>query len=422
MHGIRSYIGSMKKALNTFLNNRQYANAIADTLPAVLAGLIAVLISYAGPLLIVLQAGRAAQLTQAQTASWLWAISIGAGLCSAWMSWRHKLPVVCAWNTPGAALLVTGLGAITFAQAVGAYMVAAGIIWIVGLSGMFERLLQLLPKSLCSAMLAGILLRFGMDAFAATQSKVHGAGWLVASMFIGYLLFKRRSARYAVPLTLVLGVGLWQTFGWGGAVDMAIVSPQSFGLTVPVWTTPDFSLAAIVSIGLPLAVLCLTGQQVPGIAVLAAAKFEAPVSKLVAGTGFMSLLMAPFGSHGVNLAAITAAICTGPEAHQDPNKRWVAGLACGVFYILIGSFAGVLAACFTLLPPSLVAAAAGLALLGAIQAGIVGAMAIPNEREAAFVTFVVTASNVSLLGLGAACWGLLLGLLTHVVLTKKSEY
>jgi benzoate membrane transport protein len=411
----------MKKDLNPSHENLQHASALSDTLPAVLAGLIAVLISYAGPLLIVLQAGRVAQITQAQMASWLWAISIGAGLCSAWMSWRHKIPVVCAWNTPGAALLVTGLGAIPFAQAVGAYMVAAGIIWIVGLSGMFERLLLVLPKSLCSAMLSGILLRFGFDAFAATQSKVDGAGWLVASMFLGYLLFKRRSARYAVPLTLLLGVGFWQAFGWGGAVDMVIVSPHSFGLTMPIWTTPDFSLAAIVSIGLPLAVICITGQQVPGIAVLSAAKFEAPVSKLVAGTGFVSLLMAPFGAHGVNLAAITAAICTGPEAHENPNKRWVAGFACGVFYMLIGSFAGVLAACFTLLPPALVAAAAGLALLGAMQAGIVGAMAMPNEREAAFVTFVVTASNVSLLGLGAACWGLLLGLLTHVILTKKFE-
>ncbi len=395
---------------------------LADLFPAVVAGLIAVLISYAGPLLLVLQAAQVAHLTQAQLASWVWSISIGAGLCSVVMSFKHKIPVICAWNTPGAALLVSGLVTVPYNQAIGAFVVAAAALLLIGVTGVFERLMALIPKSLCAAMLAGILMRFGVDAFAAARSTVSGAPWLVGCMFVGYLVFKQRSARYAIPLTLLLGVALWLTMGWGSVQSVADATPQSaalLGLTQPVWTTPEFSVNAIVSLGLPLAVLCLTGQQVPGIAVLRGANFEAPTSKLVSGTGWASLLLAPFGAHGVNLAAITAAICTGPEAHQQPSKRWVAGVACGVFYILIGSFAGALTYSFSQLPPALVTMVAGLALLGAIQGGLVNALAEPSEREAALVTFIVTASNISLLGLGSACWGIVLGLLTYAALRPR---
>jgi benzoate membrane transport protein len=396
-----------------------YAAVVMDLFPTIVAGLIAVLISYAGPLLLVLQAAQAAHLTQAQLASWVWAISIGAGLCSVVMSFKHKIPVICAWNTPGAALLVSGLVTLPYSQAIGAYVVAAAAMLLVGMTGAFERLMALIPKSLCAAMLAGILMRFGVDAFAAARSTVSGAPWLVGCMFVGYLVLKQRSARYAIPLTLLLGIALWLALGWGSvaaASDTASSSATLLGLTQPVWTTPEFSVNAIVSLGLPLALLCLTGQQVPGIAVLRGADFKAPTSKLVSGTGWASLLLAPFGAHGVNLAAITAAICTGPEAHHDPRKRWVAGVACGVFYIVIGSFAGTISYAFSHLPSALVTMVAGLALLGAIQGGLVNAMAEPSEREAALVTFIVTASNVSLLGLGSACWGIVMGLATYFAL------
>lgn len=392
---------------------------VMDLFPAIVAGLIAVLISYAGPLLLVLQAAQAAHLTQAQLASWVWAISIGAGLCSVVMSFKQRIPVICAWNTPGAALLVSGLVTLPYSQAIGAYIVAAAAMLLVGMTGAFERLMAVIPKSLCAAMLAGILMRFGVDAFAAARSTVSGAPLLVGCMFVGYLVFKQRSARYAIPLTLLLGIALWLVLGWGSATaasDTASSSATWLGLTQPVWTMPEFSVNAIVSLGLPLALLCLTGQQVPGIAVLRGANFEAPTSKLVSGTGWASLLLAPFGAHGVNLAAITAAICTGPEAHHDPRKRWVAGVTCGVFYIAIGSFAGTISYTFSHLPPALVTMVAGLALLGAIQGGLVNAMAEPSEREAALVTFIVTASNVSLLGMGSACWGIVLGLATYFAL------
>ena len=405
-----------------------YAAIAKDLFPAVLAGLVAVLISYAGPLLLVLQAARAAHLTPAQLASWVWAVSIGAGVCSVVLSYRHKIPVVCAWNTPGAALLVSGLVAVPYNQAIAAYVVAATVMLLVGASGVFERLMAVIPKSLCAAMLAGILMRFGVDAFGAARSTVQGAPLLVGAMFVGYLVFKQRSPRYAIPLTLLLGIGLWLALGWGTVVALPEASANAaagngagvWGLTQPVWTTPEFSWQAIVSVGLPLALLCLTGQQVPGIAVLRAANYVAPTSKLVTGTGLASLVLAPFGAHGINLAAITAAICTGPEAHHDVDKRWVAGVACGVFYLLIGSFAGSITYTFSHLPPALVTTVAGLALLGAIQGGLVNAMAEPSEREAALVTFIVTASNVTLLGLGSACWGIVLGLLSYFALRTRA--
>lgn len=391
-----------------------------DLFPAVVAGLVAVLISYAGPLLLVLQAAQAGHLTAAQVTSWVWAISLGAGVCGVWMSWRQRVPVVCAWNTPGAALLASALVALPYSQVVGAYLLAAAALLLVGWTGVFDRLMAHIPRSLCAAMLAGILLRFGVDAFGAARSTVEGAPWLVGAMFAGYLLFKQRSARYAIALTLLLGVALWQGLGWGQAVvPAANTSTSAWGLALPVWTAPEFSWTALLSTAVPLALLCLTGQQVPGVAVLRASGYTAHNNQLIAGTGLASLLLAPFGAHGINLAAITAAICTGEEAHPLPEKRWVAGVACGAFYLLLGSFAGAITYAFAQLPVALVSTVAGLALLGAIQNGLIGALAEPSEREAALVTFVVTASNVSLLGLGSACWGLALGLLTWWTLGRR---
>ncbi|RQO79265.1 benzoate/H(+) symporter BenE family transporter [Acidovorax sp. FJL06] len=396
-----------------------------DLFPAVVAGLVAVLISYAGPLLLVLQAAQAGHLSAAQLTSWVWAISIGAGVCGVWMSWRQRVPVVCAWNTPGAALLASALVALPYSQVIGAYLVAAAALLLIGWTGVFDRLMARIPRSLCAAMLAGILLRFGVDAFGAARSTVEGAPWLVGAMFAGYLLFKQRSARYAIALTLLLGVALWQWLGWGQvatppAASALGASPSAWGLALPVWTTPELSWPALLSTAVPLALLCLTGQQVPGVAVLRASGYTAHNNQLIAGTGLASLLLAPFGAHGINLAAITAAICTGEEAHPLPEKRWVAGVACGLFYLLLGSFAGAITFAFAQLPAALVSTVAGLALLGAIQNGLIGALAEPSEREAALVTFVVTASNVSLLGLGSACWGLALGLLSWWMLKPRA--
>jgi benzoate membrane transport protein len=376
---------------------------------AVLAGLVAVLVSYAGPLVIVFHAAAAAHLTPAQTSSWIWAVSIGSGLTGAWLSWRLKAPVITAWSTPGAALLVGLLPTLGWAEAIGAYVVAALLLTAIGASGLFDALIRRLPRSIAAAMLAGILLRFGTELFGSAKSQPV----LVLAMFAAYLAMKRLRPRYAVALVLLVGVACSAALGLlhGDRFTLALATPQ--------WTTPEFTLHALVNLALPLALVTLTGQHMPGMAVLRAAGYATPASPIVTTTGLASLLLAPFGAHGVNLAAITAAICTGPEAHEDPARRWIAGLACGGFYLLIGTFGAALAGLFAALPKEMIAALAGLALFGAIANGLAGAMADEGQREPALITFVVSASGISLFGLGAAFWGLALGLLAHGVASLR---
>ena len=391
---------------------------LKDIFPPVLAAFIATFISYAGPLLIVMQAAHVAHWSPMQLASWIGGLLVGSGVCSMWMSWRYRMPILCAWNTPGAALLATALATVSPAEAVGAYIMSGLAMALVGVSGVFERLTRHIPKSLCAAMLAGILLHFGVDAFGAARHEAAGSGVLVASMFVVYLVVKRYSPRYAVVASLLLGVALWKIGGMAAPTASANAAPLQWDITTPVWISPTFTVSSMVSIGIPLFILSLTGQQLPGIAVLRAAGYAAPASQLIAGTGLTSALTAPFGAHGVNLAAITAAICTGEEAHPQPEKRWIGGMASGVFYAVSGCFAGVLTGAFLHLPSALVATVAGLALLGAIQSGLINAFNQPEEGEAALVTFIVTSSNISVLGLGSACWGLGLGLIAYWVLKR----
>ncbi|MDC0690531.1 benzoate/H(+) symporter BenE family transporter [Mitsuaria sp. RG] len=377
------------------------------SLSALVAGLIAVIISYAGPLIIVFQAADQAGLDNAATASWIWAISIGSGLTGLLLSWKLRVPVITAWSTPGAALLVSMLPSVSLAQAVGAYIVASLLIAVIALSGAFDNLMNRLPKAIAAAMLAGILFRFGAELFSSIRLQP----LLVLSMLASYLLFKRLSPRYAILSVLIVGCGL--AAGLGQLDTQALV----LEMTIPTWTSPQWSWQAIVNIGLPLALVSLTGQSVPGIAVLRTSGYQVPARPIVSVTALGSLLLAPFGCHGVNLAAITAAICTGREAHENPDKRYIAGMACGAFYLLMGSFGATLASVFAALPRELIAALAGLALFGAIANGLAGAMSDEKQREPALITFLVTASGMSLLGLGAAFWGLIFGLAAHFALS-----
>ncbi|WP_236247857.1 benzoate/H(+) symporter BenE family transporter [Pseudomonas mosselii] len=374
---------------------------------AMVAGLIAVIISYAGPLIIVFQAADQAGLGNEATASWIWAISIGSGLTGLLLSWKLRVPVITAWSTPGAALLVSMLPSVSLAQAVGAYIVASLLIGVIALSGAFDKLMNRLPKAIAAAMLAGILFRFGAELFSSIRLQPV----LVLSMLASYLLFKRLSPRYAILSVLIVGCGL--AAGLGQLDTQALV----LEMTMPTWTSPQWSWQAIVNIGLPLALVSLTGQSVPGIAVLRTSGYQVPARPIVSVTALGSLLLAPFGCHGVNLAAITAAICTGREAHENPDKRYIAGMACGAFYLLMGSFGATLASVFAALPRELIAALAGLALFGAIANGLAGAMNDEKQREPALITFLVTASGMSLLGLGAAFWGLIFGLAAHFALS-----
>ncbi|EJM66227.1 benzoate/H(+) symporter BenE family transporter [Pseudomonas sp. GM55] len=379
------------------------------SLSAAVAGFIATVISYAGPLVIIFQAAEAAHLSREVLSSWIWAISIGSAVLGIALSLRYRVPVIIAWSAPGSALLVTLLPDISMAEAVGAYLVSSLIIFVVGISGAFDRIISKLPAAIAAAMLAGILFSFGTGLFVSMQHQP----LLVLAMFASYLICKRVMPRYAVMMVLLVGCSI---AAFTGELHREVLV---IGLATPVWITPEFSLGAILNIALPLVMVALTGQFVPGMAVLRASGYPVPASPIIASSALGTALLAPFGCHGLNLAAITAAICTGRESHEDPRKRYVAGVVGGLCYLLLGIFGATLVSLFSAFPKELIAALAGLALFAAIAGALTGAMAVPSDREAALVTFLVTASGMTLFGLSAAFWGLIFGMVTHVLLSAR---
>ena len=383
---------------------------LADSSPStIVAGFIAMLTGYTSSLVLMFQAGQAAGLSSAEISSWIWALSIGMAICSIGLSLRYRTPVVIAWSTPGAALLITSLPGVPYGEAIGAFIFASALIALCGLTGTFDRLMRRVPASLAAALLAGVLFNIGIEIFRAVEVQPV----LVLGMFFSYLLAKRLSPRYAVFCALLVGCLI---AGLSGLLDFQRFSLQ---VAVPVWTTPSLSVAAILSIGIPLFVIAMASQNMTGLAVLRAEGYDTPASPLISVTGIASVLLAPFGSHGIHLAAITMAICAGPEAHPDPSRRYTAAVWCGVFYGIAGIFGATLAALFAAFPAALVLSVAALALLGSIGSGLTQAMQTPHEREAALVTFMVTASGLTLFGIGAALWGLIAGVLTLVILGRR---
>ncbi|SIO22269.1 benzoate/H(+) symporter BenE family transporter [Paraburkholderia phenazinium] len=382
----------------------------ADTsLSTLVAGFVAMMTGYTSSLVLMFQAGQAAHLSDAQISSWIWALSIGMALCTIGLSLRFRAPIVIAWSTPGAALLVSSLPNVAYPQAIGAFIVCALLLTVVGLTGWFDTLMKKIPAGIASALLAGILFEIGIEIFRAAQFQTA----LVLAMFFTYLALKRLAPRYAIVTTLVVGTAV------AGSLGLLDFSHFHVALAQPVLTMPAFSAAAIISIGIPLFVVAMASQNVPGIAVLRADGYTTPSAPLIATTGIASLLLAPFGSHGINLAAITAAICTGPESHEDRNKRYTAAVWAGVFYLIAGIFGATIAALFASLPKALVVSVAALALFGSIMSGLANAMQDLKQREAALVTFMVTASGLTLLSIGSAFWGLVAGVLTQLVLNAR---
>ncbi|NBF14768.1 benzoate transporter BenE [Pseudomonas sp. PAMC 29040] len=385
---------------------------LSDTSPsAVVAGFIAMMTGYTSSLVLMFQAGQAAGLSSGQISSWIWALSIGMAVCSIGLSLRYRTPITIAWSTPGAALLITSLGGVSYGEAIGAYITCALLVIICGMTGSFERLVKRIPGSLAAALLAGILFKIGSEIFVAAQ---HRTG-LVVGMLVTYLIVKRLLPRYAVLAALMIGTLI------SGLLGLLDFSGFALEVAVPVWTTPSFSIAATISIGIPLFVVAMTSQNMPGIAVLRADGYNVPASPLITTTGVASLLLAPFGSHGINLAAISAAICTGPHAHEDPEKRYTAAMWCGIFYGIAGTFGATLAALFAAFPKELVLSIAALALFGSISNGLTIAMAESKEREAALITFMVTASGMTLFSIGSAFWGIVAGVLTLIILNWKAR-
>jgi len=380
---------------------------LADTsTSAVVAGFIAMLTGYTSSLVLMFQAGQAAGLTNGQISSWIWALSIGMAICCIGLSLRYRAPIMIAWSTPGAALLITSLPGVPYSEAIGAYIFASGLIVLIGLTGTFDRLMRRIPGSIAAALLAGVLFKIGLEICVAAEQQP----LLVVAMLLAYLLGKRLLPRYAVLAALIVGSVLAAVFG--------LLNFEHFELqlAVPEWTTPSFSLAAVISIGIPLFIVAMASQNLPGMAVLRANGYDVPASPLLTTTGLTSMLLAPFGSHGIHMAAISAAICAGPEAHEDPKKRYTAAIWCGVFYGIAGIFGATLAALFAALPKALILSIAALALFASIIGGLTQAMSEPKEREAALITFLVTASGMTLFSVGSAFWGIVAGLLTLAIL------
>ena len=378
------------------------------SLSAIAAGFVTVLVGFASSAVIVFQAAQSLGASPEEISSWMWALGLGMGLTCIGLSLRYRMPVVTAWSTPGAAMLISSAAGLPLSDAIGAFLLSALLIAVCGFSGFFERMISRIPVSLASGMLAGVLLRFGIDAFAAMKTQLG----MVLTMFAVYLLARRLLPRYAVILTLLVGIAI------AGALGLLRIDGLSLQLAKPIFTTPTFSFAAVVGIALPLFIVTMASQNVPGVAVIRASGYPIPISPVVGWTGVTNLLLAPFGAFALNLAAITAAICMGREAHEDAARRYVAAIAAGVFYVLVGLFGATVAALFAAFPKELILAIAGIALLGTIGNSLAAALRDESDREPALVTFLVTASGLSLGGIGAAFWGLVAGVVTLLALRR----
>ncbi|WP_323669507.1 benzoate/H(+) symporter BenE family transporter [Aliarcobacter butzleri] len=399
----------VKKRFNKIKISKSFSNTYSNILPPIIAGLISVIVNYGGTFILIFQAAQMAGLSPELTASWVWSISIGVGITGIYLSWYTKEPIITAWSTPAAAFLITALVSVPYSEAIGAYMLSALAFLILGITGYFGKLIRLIPISIASGLLAGILLQFGISAF--TNMTIDPL--LAISLFFVYLITKRFSSRYAIVSVL--------SFGFILLLLQSQINFSGFELKLasPIFTEPTFSLNATLSLALPLFLITLTGQYMPGLLILKNDGFKTSAKPILAITGLGSFIMAPFGSHAFNLAAITAAICTGKESCEDSSKRWIAGIAAGIFYILVGIFGVTLAALFAAFPATFISTLAGLALLSTIAGSLSNAINDIDTREAAIITFLATAANINLFGIGGAFWGLVLGLISYFILNGK---
>jgi len=375
------------------------------------AGFIAVLVGYSSSAVLVFQAAKAAGASPAEISSWLWALGLGMGVSSIGLSLYYKTPLLTAWSTPGAALLTGSLVGLSLAESVGVFIFSSFLIMVCGYSGYFERLMHKIPLPLAGAMLAGILLSFGIELFKGLESNVV----LVGAMLLAYVCIKPLWPRYCLLGVLLVGLSIALLQGEldGQLLELKIASP--------IWTAPEFNLQSMLGVGIPLFVITMASQNIPGVAVLRAHGYQAPVSAAVGGTGLLGVLMAPFGGFAYNLAAITAAICMSKDAGADPKQRYMASVWGGCFYALAGIFAASIASLFAAFPEALIIAVAGLALLPTIANSLALAVNEEGSREAALVTFLLCLSGLDFLGVHSAFWGLVAGILVHAIQSLNSN-
>jgi benzoate membrane transport protein len=369
-------------------------------LSPVIAGVIAVVVGYAGPTVLAFEVARQTGMPNAQVISWFWAYSLASGIAGLYASWRWRIPVVLAWSTPGLGILGAAISGHSAAEAIGAYILVGLAVALMGMAGLFDRLSRLIPQSLAAAVLAGVLFPFVLKVSGAlTTTPV-----LVGAMVVAFVVMRSLSARWMIAVVTLVAIG---GSALAGKIDY---SNLSLSLATPQFIAPSFSVSAFFDIAFPLLLVTLSGQYLPGLAILKANGFSPPADALVRLCGLASILSAVFGNHTINPAAIIAGIAAGPDSHPYPSERWKAGISAGLTYILFGSFAGTFVALFAALPVGLVPALAGLALLGTVTGSLASALSDPSERDAALVTFAVTVSGVTVFGMNAALWGLAAGL------------
>jgi benzoate membrane transport protein len=375
------------------------------------AGFISVLVGFSSSAVLVFQSATMLGASPSQVSSWLFALGLGISVSCIGLSLRYRMPILTGWSTPGAALLVTSLGNVTMPEATGAFIFAALLTILAGVTGIFKKLITRIPHSLSSAMLAGLLLHFGMNVFIAMQEQFS----LVCMMLLAHLIGKRFFPRYAIIFVLLIGIITAASEGLFHTQDLHLTFAQ------PMMTWPIFSLPSLVSIGIPLFFVTMTSQNIPGMAVLDASGYKPPISSIVSWTGFTTLLLAPFGCYAVNLAAISAAVCTGKEADTDPKKRYRATVFAGFCWFVIALFGSTVVTLFSAFPNALVLAIAGIALIGTIGTSLKSALDKDTEREPALITLLISSSGVTLFGVSSAFWGIIAGTLAMVILNWRKQ-
>lgn len=370
------------------------------------AGFTTVLVGFASSVVVVFQAATALGASEAEISSWILALGLGMGIPGVILSIYYRMPIVTAWSTSGAAVIFTSAVGMPLEEAVGTFIVCALVTIVFGFAGWFEKLIKKIPPSIGSGMLAGILLRFGLDVFNSMNTRT----FLVVSILLVYLISVRFKSRYAVLIPLLVGIGITAFDG------SANISALELELSTPVFIYPVFSLDAVLSLGVPLFFVTMASQNLPGYTVVKNAGFNMPVSPVIGSIGITTLVLAPFGAFALNLATLTAAICLGEEAHKEKAKRYTAGIAAGLFYILVGLFGATVGSLLTVLPSELVLGIAGIALFSTTANALSMSMAHAPDRDVAVITFLATASGLTMFNLGAAFWGLIIGLISFIIL------
>ena len=400
--------GAVLEFLTFIVHNHLRLNALKTlkndfSVSAFVAGLIVLIVGMTSSAVIVFQAAQAFGADLRSAGSWLGSLCIGMGLLTLYFSWKSKSPILTAWSTPGAVLLVTGADGFTMNEAVGAFVVSALLIVICGVTGWFEKIMSRISLSLTSALLAGVLLHFCLDVFSSFQKSPA----VIGLMFVAYLVGKRFFS--TMTMLFVLSVGIAASM----YLELFKFNELQFSFTQFVATAPHFSFAAIMSLAVPLFIVTMASQNLTGYSLMKAYRFDHRISPLITGMGVMSLITSFFGGFIINLAAITAAIAMGPESHPQKEKRYIAALVSGVLYIFVGLFAGTVVSVFAAFPKEMITAIAGLALLGAVSTSLEKSFADSSHKEAAFITFIIAASNLSLFGIGSAFWAIVVGILVQ---------